>query len=481
MAFVPNDPTQDPNKQQQGFNPLAQQAPVTTSSAPGAGPAASSNPTGAQPSNQASAQPFTNLQAYLTANAPQITDQANKIAGQLTNQYGQLQGQIQSGVNQFNQDVQSGYTPPDQNVVNQATTNPTQFVQNPQNIKAFQSQLNDVYTGPSNFETTPGYADINKSVITNAQNADLVNTPEGLQTYLRQGNTNSTPGMNLLDAVLLQGSPEAITTVQKAAAPFKTLGDYLTGQVTQANQGVANAVSAADQARTNANTALTGATNTFANNVNQNFANAQQQYLQGQNQLNDYISKIQKPGLAGLKTAEMIRLGIDPAVISAFTGYPTVLNEWDKAFTPSPTQGQAPGSTEWTFPGNVPAPTIENISTPEDYATLDALTKLGGYAPTNSPIDYSTASQAGTYIPGTYSPTPNNKALAEDLLNYLHPLNFPSSPTPIGTAGDQDLALRDYNTLLNGLADYLGLPPINTNFPTPPPPDNGGGVWFGGV
>ena len=366
MAFVPNDPTQDPNKQAPGANPLAQQAPVATSSAPGAGPAA---PGGAgQPSSQTTGQPFTNLQAYLTANAPQITQQANTISGNLQNQYGGIQNQIQSGVDQFGQQVQAGYAAPNQDLVNQAVTNPTQFVQNPQNVSAFQSQLNDVYNGPTAFEQGPSYASLNKAVLQGAENANLVNTPEGLQTYLRNTTSNYTPGESLLDQVLLSGSPQAIQQIQGAAAPFKGLPDYLSGQVSQADQGVTTAQQAAQQASQFANQGLQGAETGLATNVQNELKTAQD----AANLYNTDVGQLR--GVAGdYVTAIQNYLAQNPQLSS-----------------------QLADLSPWANLQNVNAPTAANAASPYDYAVLSALSQLSGQ-PFNAPINAADVAQGGTF------------------------------------------------------------------------------------
>lgn len=252
------------------------QAPMT-SAGPGAGPTgAKGAPTGAA-TNTAAAQPFTNLNAYLTANAPQVQNQANTIAGNLTSQYGQTQNDINAGTSAFNQQVAGGYAAPNAQVVQQAAADPTNFAQTPGNVAAFQGQLNDQYTGPANFEGTTGYADLNNEVTTNAANAAQVNTLPGLQTYLQGTEKNPTQGENTLDSVLLNQSPNAIKTVQSAAAPFSQLPDYLAGNVTTSDQSVSNAQSQAAQAAQAANSAFLGPNGiapAFQNTLNTQLTNA---------------------------------------------------------------------------------------------------------------------------------------------------------------------------------------------------------------
>lgn len=250
----------DPNEEQQQNQPgqPQAQAPVSTSSAPGAGPSGAKTPTGAA-SNQTTAQPFTNLQSYLTANAPQIQNQANTISGNLNSQYGQVQGDVNKGASDFGQQVQAGYAAENPTLVSQAAANPTNFAQDPNNVKAFQSQINDQYTGPTNFEGTPQYGALNTEVGNATSNAKLLGTPSGVQTYLQSSEKNPTQGENLLDSVLLQQSPKAIQQVQAAAAPFSQLPQYLSSAVATADQGAAAAPGAAQAAAANAQRAFTGA------------------------------------------------------------------------------------------------------------------------------------------------------------------------------------------------------------------------------
>src|SRR5579864_7687242 len=123
---------------------------------------------------------------YLSANAPQIQNQANTVAQGLNTQYGQVGTDITNAANQFNQQVQGGYAAPNQDIVQQALANPTQFASNPSNVSAFQGQLNDTYTGPQNFESTTPYSNIQNEVNTAVQNAGFLNSPAGLKTYFAQ-------------------------------------------------------------------------------------------------------------------------------------------------------------------------------------------------------------------------------------------------------------------------------------------------------
>jgi hypothetical protein len=261
MAFVANNqvPEQEQNLTAPSgtttSNPLANIPPAQTGGSSG------TTPGGGAP-NTASPKQFgssaTNLGAYLTENAPQVQGQANTIAGNLNNTYGQVSGDLSNAANNFNQQVASSYTAPNQQLLSQEQANPTAFAGNAGNVSAFQSQLNDVYNGPQNFESTTPYSQVQNEVGQAVTNAGLWNSPAGITSAYQQAEPNATPGITSLDASLLQGSPGAMSTVQQAAQPFQNLTGYLANDITAADQGVTNAQQAAQQANTAANAQLTG-------------------------------------------------------------------------------------------------------------------------------------------------------------------------------------------------------------------------------
>jgi hypothetical protein len=257
MAFVSED-----NQQQNGTpgpaqNPLASQAPVATTSAPGAGPGkGSGTPGGAA---QAQTQPFQNLQAYLTANAPQITNQGTQIANQLSSQYGATTGAVDQAAQNVQGQVTAGTTAPNQALVNQAAANPTEFVTDPNNVAAFQKQLAGGYSGPANMEGTDQYGTAAKAVQDAVTQAGQVNTTSGLENYVRGTERNPTQGESLLDTVLLQGNPNAIQTVQNAAKPFTGLNDYLGQATTTTDAAIQKAITDAQNQAQAVQAQFTGA------------------------------------------------------------------------------------------------------------------------------------------------------------------------------------------------------------------------------
>ena len=185
---------------------------------------------------------------YLSANAPQITQQAQNVTSGLNNQYDALNQGITNAANQFGQQVSQGYAAPNQDVVNQAMQNPTQFAQDPNNVSAFQAQYNNQYTGPQSFESTTPYSQIQGQVQNAVQQGGLLQTQAGLQSYLGGQQQNPTAASSTLDALLLRGNPQAQQQIQQAAGQFNNL----TGQLQNATQTQDQGVTAAQQAAQNA-------------------------------------------------------------------------------------------------------------------------------------------------------------------------------------------------------------------------------------
>ena len=305
---------------------------------------------------------------YLTANAPQIQGQADKVAGGLNTQYQGLQNEVAQGGQQFGQQVQGGYAAPNQDIVNQATSNPTQFASDPNNVKGFQAQYNDAYTGPSSYEGSTPYTNIQGEVSKAVQGAGQLGTQAGLQSYLAgtQGG-NQTQASNTLDTLLLQGNPGAQQTVQNAAGQFGGLNNQLSQSVTAQDQGV----QAAQQAAQNA-----------------------AQYAQGQ--FNPVVQNFGDQITQGANTAEAGR-----------TAYNTAQQQNYNQLTPMQQYlQQYLGNSGVTMDNNPLTPylnmtpvtnpiTTANYATPDQYAEAAALQQLGGNG-TNVPLNQSNLSQAGT-------------------------------------------------------------------------------------
>lgn len=362
MAFLP--PEQQNQQTPQGQT-MAGSPPPQSGGSTGGGTTTSKTASSGTPTQFGSS--ASKLGDYLTANAPQITNQANQVVSGLNQQYGQIQGDIGNAANQFGQQVSQGYAAPNQDVVNQAVVNPTQFANDPNNVKAFQAQYNNSYTGPQNYESTTPYGNIQNEVNSAVQNAGLLNSQAGLQNYFQGQGGNQTRASNTLDALLLQGNPEAQQNIKTAANQFQNLTPQFQQSVTGANQSVQDAQAAAQQAQQYAQGAIKPVTDQFGNAVNNTYNTAQQaaiNYNTAQQQAYNQLTPIQQ-WLQAYQGNSGVNIGTNPL---------------DSYLNQQP----------------VNAPTLANAATPEQYQTAAALQQLLGQG-YQSPLDQANAAQAGTY------------------------------------------------------------------------------------
>ena len=248
MAFV-QETQNDPNAQQPtatGTNAPMDQLPQTSSGggggSSGANTSAAGSPQGA-PSvpNATKAPPVQNLSDYLTANAPQAAGMGQAIAQNISNQGQQVTGDINAAQQGFDQSVQASNVAPNQDLVNQAASNPTQFVQDPNNVQQFQTQENANYTGPTSFESSAYAQPLTQEVSQFQQNTPNTNNQSGILQLVAGQEQNPTLGMENLDALLLGGTPGATQAINQAESPYANLGQTLTGVGTTEDANIATA------------------------------------------------------------------------------------------------------------------------------------------------------------------------------------------------------------------------------------------------
>ncbi len=417
MAFVQSPIPEEEQNQlgpagQTTPNPLGMLPPQAAQTGGSAGQGGGSQAGGAAPTKGTPTQFGSNaskLGDYLKANQDQVQNMAGNIAGNLGQQFGNVKGSIDQAGQQFGGMVSGGYTPYDPTVINQAAANPTGFAAKPENVKAFQSQFNDQYTGPSSFEGSTPYANVQKGLTDAVQEAGQLNTYPGLSTYLQNNvEKNATPGQNTLDTVLLQGNQPAYAQVQNAAKSFSTLPDYLANLGTTQNQAVQKAQSDAAKAAGEAKTKIGGTATNFQKSLqdqlsktnasrdvyNTNVQSNQQSAQAAQKALNDakqaatskYFGNV--ANLAGNPTSA----ATEQARIAGLIDPSSYLSQLDPF-----TKGNV-----ITQPG-----TLGNVSTTDQYAEDAALKSLMGdfYNPN---LNQANIGQAGSYsIPSLSGTVPD--------------------------------------------------------------------------
>lgn len=435
MAYLPDEQNaQNQNSPANGQpNSMASQAPITSSPAPTSG-GASAGKTLNQATNNGPSQPFTNLQTYLSANAPQIQAQGDTIAGNLNNQYGSTVGAVDKAATDFGASVNSGYAQNNPTVVNNFTQDPTSVANDPNQAAAFSGMYNDEYTGPSSFESSAQYGAANDAVNRAQTAAAQLTSPQGVSSYLMGQNPNESQGMATLDSSLLQGNPGVVQTIQDAATPFQNLPSYLIGKVAAGDQSVADATAQAAAAKAAAQGAFSDTSGKFNTQVGNEFSSALDSAKGFNQNYNDIIARLSGTmpvgtgnGIQQLTPDEQAALGISNDALGQYTNANQDLQSYNSApdsfkFGEGAFNSLNPAGpvslSNYLTGGNTEAlpQDVSSIATPQEYAEAAALSKLGGAAYT-SPLDQANIGQAGTYKPnGNYQTFDQTKA-NNDLIN----------------------------------------------------------------
>lgn len=336
---------------------------------------------------------------YLSANAPQIGQQADTLSGNLNTQYGKLSGDISNAANQFGQQVKGGYAAPDQGVVGQAIADPTKFASDPNNVKAFQAQYNNAYTGPANFEGTGGYADIQNQVGDAVQKGSLLGTQSGLQSYLQGQGNNPTQAMSTLDSLLLRGNPEAQQKINTAAGQFGNLTGQLGAATTNANQSVVDAQKAAQDSSAYAKGQFDPFAQQFGASLNDQLSSVnanRDAYNTAVLGNKDQANKYQKQLLDAQQTA-LGKLPSNTGTAASDAAAQALVKSYFQPGADAQLSGLAPYLNGQTMPQ---LGTLANTATSGQYGEDAALSQLlgQGYQPR---LDQANIGQAGSYqVPG---------------------------------------------------------------------------------
>lgn len=447
MAYVPPIPQNEQNQNapsgQTTTNPL-QSMPPQSGGSSGQGGGATGTPSApgsASPSQFGSN--ASNLSSYLSANAPQIQGMGQNIAGSLNNQFGQVQGDVNTAAGNFGNEVNSGYTADNPTLDQTVASNPVAAV--PQ-ASQFQAELNDAYTGPTNFESTNPYAQVQGEVSQAASGAGLLNSPAGLSTYLANNvENNPTPGENTLDTALLESNPTAYQDVTEAAAPLVNLPTYLQGITTAADATVPQAQASAAQTVADAQAAA----ETASGNFNTELGNELTAQQSAENAYNTNLNTL---------SGDTSTMNTDLQTYLNALQSPTPISD---TYTPIPDQPIA-------------APSAANVATANDYATSAALANLIGSSYTPG-LNQANANEAGTYKIPSAPPTALSQAdiVGNDALTAMKDLGANGNGQSQATGKTEQQALATLFAYLNGYDPAIstyGTPGDNSfgvNFPTP--------------
>lgn len=474
MAFIPTQDDEENNNASTNTNQVVNQS-TGSNNAGGAQPTTGGGGVGGSPSgvnangSQSNAG-FAGIMDYLGANKDQAAPMAGQIAGNLGQEYNDTKGAIDNAVTSANTDVNNGTVNYNQDVVNNAVQNPATFVQDPNNVSAFDAQRDAAYTGPGSFEDTGYYGDASKAATKANDTYTAATSTPGYSGLLSQIETNPTAGKSALDAGLLQTDPNAQSQIKAALDPFSGINDYLSGQASNVDQNIANAQTTSNNTSSQTKQALADAEKGFegglaqkttdaTNNVAANTSAARQLFS---NLLTTDVSQVPDSLLSslGLTRDDLTQMKADQQnLTSGFV--PPDANV--PGVTPIPS---APADFS-QYLGQPTAINPQTVASSDDYAKSAALAQLmgEGYAPY-----LSDSSLAGTGLNPTFDKTsmyntinPEVQAITTDANNYRTALQStePTIPSQPGNTG-------------GGVTTQPVTNPGGVSTPPPAlPPDNG--------
>lgn len=392
----PNDPN-NPNNLPGNVNQpgAGGNQPATTGGAGGVTPTGAGNVTGQVTGTANPSQPFQNIASYLAANAPQSKELANQVAGTVSAPINEAQQGITKAADTFTQSVNTGYTPENKDLNAAVAANPAGVVaENPENATNFLANLKDIYTGPTDFAQAPGYADLQAKIAAARGAAANTENESGIQSLLGKVEGPTTAGINKLDSLLLSANPENYQTIKAAGTGAADLSPTLNTTTAQENAlaaaGTTNASTAAQHAAAALQAALAGETGNLTNEQNT---------------------------IEGIVNAYNKSVGtINPVTQTIAQDIQDFLAANPQLSLPDAASALAPLTNLQTLA----MPQESTYASPEDYATIAALAKLGldPSVLAGLPIGGATANLAQTFdVPTTLQDAIGQAPGVESALN----------------------------------------------------------------
>lgn len=462
----PNDPNNPNNPANPVNQPAGQQAnqPATTGGAGAVTATGAGNVTGQVVGTANPSQPFQNIASYLAANAPQSQQLAGQVAGTVSAPITQANTDITNAANTFTGAVNAGYTPQNTPGVTQALSDVQAGGVTPADVTTFQSQLNDTYTGPTDFTQATGFSNLETEIANAQAQGQNAQTPTGIQTLLQNVETpNYTQGINSLDSILLNENPANAATIAAAGAPAAALSGDLTSITAAENAAAAQAAAQASSAASGAGTALNTAATGVAAPVEAAYNTALTGTENYNQTLSDIINAVGTGNLGNLTPDEQSKIGFNPQILTALSEYPQVF--------PTVSQANPPAvGTYYSGPQAAILPSsAAQMETPQQAAAIAMLQQLNGGNPVAPLAGLSPNAPAAPYAVPTNFGTYNNTALADAMYNALEPSYLQYEQIPVGTPtlGNDPTTINNLMTLLSQLT--------NQSLPQPSPIQPGGG------
>lgn len=362
---------------QAGSTPIGPQAGTLLNYSAPAGGKAPGTPTGSGS--------WTNLQSYLDAN--QGSGFGQQFTGNLQNQVDSANQSIGSAGKDFQNQVDQNIVQADPNVVNSAVSDPTGFVNDPNNISKWNQQFDANYAGPSSLSDNATDYNSAQTAVGQAQQAANADQSEGgrfalLNKFFGGNGQNYSQGQQSLDNFLLQSDPN----VQSGLSNINNQATQLTNTWNQVQTDAQNQASKArgvDEATSNAahsaigvdqngNLLNSGAIPTFQTNLNNQVSTDNTNSLSAYNQV---LSDLQSGNIT-----------------------PTEASELGFVASPGSSSFNTYGLDPTQYVQQAGPATLATATSPQQYAQMQALSQLAGNQDTFLPSDSSSA--------GTYNPNP---------------------------------------------------------------------------
>lgn len=342
MAYVLNqdDNNQDENKLKQLSGESGSISPNAGGAAPAAGGVGKGTSSGA----------FTNLQSYLKANSDQSPSTA--ISQKIGAQGQKATNQLSDYNNQFSGAVAGGSADVNKGLVDQAIAKPTDFVSNPDNIQAFQKQLNNSYAGPNSLTDLNGYNRSGQSAVSDELRQTKSEPGQFALLQRLVGRPQYSKGEQNLDQLLMKNSPQTKQDFSNLQSQYGGLGNqYDQAEKTSAGQAAARAADAT-AGNQYAHQQVQGGIDSTVNPIQQRLADYEKQRNE---QYASNIAALKSNGQSGAIPEAFKNAGFDPSAL---------------------TYGVDPASYTYIHQGQ--QANLSQAANADEYAKLNALSQLGG-------------------------------------------------------------------------------------------------------
>lgn len=175
---------------------------------------------------------FVGIKDYIQANQPQTAKLAGDVSGYVNELGNQARSQLQTGQQGFNQAVDQNTIGLNQDLFNEATSNPYAVAQDQAKLQEFKKQRDAAYQGPNSFDQSDFFQPVNQAIQKATQASANTATESGQKQLLAQiqnakkGKVNQ--GALAFDASLLQSDPNSKAILEKTRKGLEDIPQALT-------------------------------------------------------------------------------------------------------------------------------------------------------------------------------------------------------------------------------------------------------------